>query len=211
MSWGKDKNGKQIFIDDEQKPEVKVSEPESSQPMVIKTEVDAYINEMIKSQPQTVEEVEVRDFNYDRPASMVAVAPEIKEIFERRNLAYRWIYKKKQAIDHAIYRRGWIIVNRTMFPELKRHHFTANGTIETGDLMLAFMPEAQAFKLRNKPREESADKVRSLPMESAYKASTGGEKIGYYKPAYQAEPDGVVERKGRGLYAQPDLPTQDET
>lgn len=179
----------------------------SAQPFVIKTELDAYVSELMKGQPQSIEDIRVRDFNYDNPSNILDLPQNLQEVFKKRGLAARWINKDKYWIDRAIYKRGWVIVNRTLLPELGRHNFSANGTIENGDCILGCMPIKQAEKLRKMPGELSSERVKNLPIDK-YKDYRGSEKIGLYKPTYTASEDreGQVVRTG----IQPDLPDETE-
>jgi len=184
------------------KPEVK-EEPkvtENKQTLIIKTELDSYIHDVMQTQPQTMESIKVRDFNFDKSQSRTSLPDDVKKAFEKRELAVRWINKDKRMIDRAIHIRGWIIVNRMFFPELASHYFTANGTIENGDSILGFMPVAQADRLRRRPGEISQERIKNLPIEKF--KNEQGEKIGYYKPALTSEKDGEFTTVG----IQPDKP-----
>ncbi len=191
---------------------VKAAEPETSpakesSTIVIKTEIDSYINYLLKGQAQKLEDIKVTDVPDPLRGTHALILPkEVSDVFKKKNLAVRWIYKKKQAIDHATHDRGWTIANKVYFPELsaKGYLFTANGTIETGDLILGFMPEERAERLRRIPGEISSEKVKNLPMEKWKQDQNGSERIGYYKPALTAEKDGALVKEG----LQPDLPSE---
>ncbi len=188
-------------------PAVQESKPQT---FVIKTELDAYVNERLIGQPQNLAEVEVKDVSNDSlTMHMLKLPKKIQEALDSKDLVPHWINKDKRMIDRALDVRGWTLFNRVFFPNLPKHFFTANGTVEMGDCILGFMPAKKAEILRKRPGEISAERLKNLPIE-AYKTSKGEEKIGYYKPAYTAEPDGVVERQGVGLYAQPDVSNVNE-
>ena len=186
-----------------------VQEESKPQTFVIKTEIDAQINERLQTQPKTLDEIQVRELNLPDGQGIHALTlpKQIKDILEKRGLAGFWINKKKKAIDHALDDRGWTLFNRVYFPEVSKHNFTANGTVERGDCILGFMPIKNAEKLRRRPGEISQERIKELPIDR-YKSSQGGEKVGFYKPAYTAEPEGEMAKKEAGLFAQPDLPTE---
>lgn len=173
---------------EELKPEAK-AEP-TEQTLVIKTEIDAYVASRLKSQPQSVAEIQATDIKENSSATNILKLPDsVQNALDRKNLVPRWLNKDKRAIDRALDVRRWVIVNRTLFPHLPRHYFTANGTIENGDLILACMSKERADTLRKIPGERSSEKTKDLPM-NRWRQSSGSEKIGYYKPAYTAERDG---------------------
>lgn len=192
-------------------PEVKPQEKVEPQTFVIKTELDAYISERLQTQPKTLAEIAVRDVISPLDGTHALTLPkEIKKSLESRGFTAFWINKKKKAIDHALNDRGWTIYNRVYFPEIPKHNFTANGTVETGDCILGFMPAKNAERLRKIPGEVSSERMKNLPMDR-YKESRADERIGYYKPAYTAEPEGqIMQKDGAGLFAQPDLQTQNQ-
>ncbi len=184
--------------------------PETPQTFVVKTELDAYINERLQTQPRTLEEIEVREIRPPQDGTHALTLPkEIKDALTARGLTAFWINKKKKAIDRALNDRGWTLFNRVYFPGLSKHLFTANGTVEAGDSILGFMPARNAEILRRLPGKLSQERIKSLPMER-FKDSAGEEKIGYYKPTYEGEREGEMVKTGRGLFAQPDLPNETE-
>ena len=170
------------------KPEVeKVVEKESvsevakngSTPLVLVSEMDAYIHELQKSQPQTLDEVSVTiQQDFDKPTHALVLPDSIKK--HEKNYSFRWIGKKKRAIDYAISVVGWTIVNRVLFPKLPSHLFTANGTIERGDAILTFMPAKRAEAIRLRPAQISRERVRQTPVQDLLHWEDRGE--GYYKP-----------------------------
>lgn len=189
----------------EVREEEKATEQPAVQTFVVKTELDAYVNERLINQPKSFDEIKVKDLKDDSLTSHLLTLPkDIKKALDDRDMVPFWINKKKRAIDHAIDQRGWTIFTRTLFPKISKHNFTANGTVEIGDCILGFMPAKNAELLRRRPGQISQERVKNLPIE-AYKNSKGDEKIGYYKPALSAEPDGQIEREGAGLYSQPDV------
>lgn len=172
------------------KSEVKQTE---SNPIIIKTEIDAYISEIIKGGPQTPEEIQVRDYSVTNGKHRLSLPDSIEKKYGKK-YAFRWINKNKAWIDRAITIRRWLIVNRTLFPDMPKHLFTANGTIENGDTILGFMPIAEAERLRQEPRDKSTNLVKDLPME---KWKGKGEDSPYYKPDLgSSEKDGEMVTTG---------------
>lgn len=188
----------------ESAPKEQVS-PAAPQTFVVKTELDAYINERLKTQPASLADIRVDDVIEDPGSGMHALKlpKEVEDALKKRNMVPRWINKDKRMIDRALNIRKWILFNRVYFPELKKHLFTANGTIENGDSILAFMPSERAAILRSIPGKISQERIKDLPIEK-YKKDQG-EKIGYYKPALTAEKDGELVTTG----FQPDKPNEE--
>lgn len=168
------------------KPEQEEVKPQT---FVIKTEMDAYINEVMQTQPKSLDDIKIVE-STDAPTNRIALAKDIQEALSKKGLTPRWINKDKKMIDRAIHIRGWLIVNKIYFPDIKKYHFTANGTIENGDSILGFMPSERADKLRRRPGEISQERIKNLPIDK-YKGDQG-EKIGYYKPALTSEKDGEM-------------------
>ena len=194
-------------IKQEVKQEVKQSSPET---FVIKTELDAYISDKLKTQPLDINDIVVDDVENQRHWNILELPNELEKALKKKGMAPRWINKDKRAIDRATNIRRWLIVNRTYFPELPKHLFTANGTIENGDLILGFMPATRAEKLRKLPGELSRERIKALPIEK-YKDYGDTEKIGYYKPTYTGERDGEMLKVNQDPKTgfQPDLPSQE--
>lgn len=187
-----------------------VQNNERPQTFVVKTEIDAYINERLINQPKKFDEIKIKDLKDDSDTTHLLTLPkDIKDALDKKGMVPYWINKKKKALDHAIDQRGWVIFNRVLFPNISKHNFTANGTVEVGDCILGFMPAKNAEILRKRPGLKSQEMIKNLPIE-AYKNSKGNEKIGYYKPAYTAEPDGEMARREAGLFAQPDAANVNE-
>ncbi len=76
---------------------------------------------------------------------------------------FRWVSKKKRALDEAINVRGWYLVNRSFsdFNEAPKILFSANGGVENGDSILGFMSIKKAISMREKPAKDSQDRVNS--------------------------------------------------
>src|ERR1700690_3959871 len=183
----------EIKIPQNYKTEVKEEVKQQPQTFVVKTEMDAYINEVMQTQPKTLDDIKVVDTT-DSPTNRISLPKDVSDALISKGLTPRWINKDKKMIDRAIHIRGWLIVNKMYFPEIKKYHFTANGTIENGDSILGFMPSERADKLRRRPGEISQERIKTLPIDK-YK-NDQGEKIGYYKPALTSEKDGEMETVG---------------
>ncbi len=167
--------------------------------IVIKTEMDAYINEIVKGGPQTIDEIQIRDFTPASGKHRLSLPDAIEKKYANK-YAFRWVNKKKDWIDRAINIRKWLIFNRTLFKDMPNHLFTANGTIENGDTILCFMPISQAERLRREPGDLSRARVKELPMEQWKKGQ--GEDSPFYKPSLgQEEKDGEILAAG----IQPDV------
>ena len=160
---------------------------QESQPLIITSDTDAYLIERQKSAPKSLGEIEVKSVDASHDRHPLTLPREVELLFKKRSFVARWINKDKRMIDRALDIRGWNLVNRTYFPELSKHLFSANGCIERGDAILGFMPLKQAEALREIPRQRSNERVKNLPIE---KWKDGGES--YYKPDLGAEKDGEV-------------------
>lgn len=193
----------EVKEDVKQEARVEQAEPKE-QTFVIKTENDAYIHSRLRSQPQTIDEIKVSDEKITTEATnILKLPPTIQKALDSRELSPRWVSKDKRQIDRALDIRGWVIFNRALFPHIPKHYFTSNGTVENGDLILCCMSTKRVERLRQIPGERSSEKLKDLPM-NRWKQSSGAEKIGYYKPAYTAEPDGQTAVAG----IVPDAPTE---
>ena len=168
--------------------------------IVIKTEMDAYVSEIIKGQPQTVDEIQVVDFTPVMGKHRLSLPEQIEKRYGKK-YAFRWVNKNKAWIDRAIHVRRWLIVNRMYFSDMPKFLFTANGTIENGDTILCFMLMEQAESLRREPGRISSERVKELPMDQWKKK---GEDSPFYKPTLgQEEKDGEILSAG----IQPDVQT----
>lgn len=183
-------------------PKDKVAVKETVQaPIVLRTEMENYLSDIIASQPKTVEEMEIRDFTPENGAHRLSLPKKIEEKYGKK-YAFRWVNKKKDWLDRATIIRKWMIVNRVFMPDLPKYLFTAIGTIENGDAILCFMPIAKAERLRKEPGNLSRERVQDLPME---KWKNAGEDSPFYKPSLgQEEKDGEIISAG----IQPDVQTQ---
>jgi hypothetical protein len=135
-------------------------ETPSASPTVLLSSADAYVYERMKSQPKSLDEVDVKVEEKIVPGQHRLSLPNEIKAFEKK-YAFKWIFKRPQAISEACDLRGWVLANKTYFPELPNHLFTANGSIERGDSILAFMPQARAEILRRKPGELSRSAIKT--------------------------------------------------
>jgi len=157
-------------------------EPETK-PTVIMSELDSVIHERMKSQPQTLKEIEVKSVKNEAPGLHRMSLPSYFEemsydctrgetcehhrkdekgnVLNRGKFILRWLYKEKRAIDYAMNVKGWFLVNRSYFPDAPRHLFSANGGVENGDALLAFMSVDKALPLRTFPSERSQELLKS--------------------------------------------------
>ena len=136
----------------------KTSEKESNaveSQHVLLSNADAYVHDRMKGQPRTLEEVDVKVLDKEGMEGKHRLSlPEELEPFKKK-YGFRWLFKHKQAIDYACDVRGWVLLNRTYFPDLPRHLFTVSGSVERGDSILAFIPKAKAEEILKEPGEKS--------------------------------------------------------
>ena len=161
------------------------------------SELDSYIVQRQRSQPKTLDEVQARverleELNRSRHRLTLPEYFEAKSYDHRpdRPFVFRWLFKEKRSIDHALNDVGWTLVNRTYFPDAPEYLFTANGGIEVGDSLLAFMPSKRALAIRSEPGRRSQAKVssRMTQVEKDYVLMTGNpkdEKV--YQPSMGSE------------------------
>ena len=143
------------------KSAAQTSSPSTPSPTtIVLSQDDAYIHEVSKSQPRTLDEIEAKVMDREDPSQhRLSLPPEFKEYEER--FTFRWIFKRRQAISEATQVKGWVLVNKTYFPDLPNHLFTANGAVERGDNILAFMSRKLAEGLRKKANDLSTMMVKS--------------------------------------------------
>lgn len=181
---------------------------ESTKPITILSELDSYISERMKGQPKTLEEVDSRIQTMElKPRHRL----ELPQFFEERSAdhqakpgpyVFRWLFKDKRAIDRALNVQGWMLVNRTYFPQAPRYVFTANGGVEVGDAILAFMPVKQALAIRAEPARRSQERLKAqmTPVSSDYVMMTGNPNDNrVYQPDLGEEATESPERKVTGV------------
>ena len=180
---------------------VKAVEPlkaEETKPIVILSELDSYITERMKEQPRTLEEVESRVEAVSR-ATETHHRLSLPPYFQTKSYdaqekpgpyIFRWQFKEKRAIDRALNVLGWTLVNRVFFPEAPRYLFSANGGVEVGDAILAFMPAKKALEIREKPARLSQERLESrmTQVDENYVLMTGNPKDDkVYQPSLPSE------------------------
>ena len=195
---------------------------EAVKPLVIMSELDSYISEQIKSQPSTLDGA-VQRFE------QISAAPGrhrlvLPEFFERLShdcswgqdcpqhvngtqgpWVFRWLFKEKRAIDHARNVVGWMLVNRAYFPQAPRLLFTANGGVEIGDGILAFIPAKKALELREAPGKRSRDRIESqmTPVGPDYTMMTNNPKDDrVYQPDLGPESQETSEATVPGVFVE---------
>ena len=156
-----------------------VLQEKESTPITLLSETDAYIHERMKAQPKSLDKIKVEvEKDWESAGHALRLPKELEKY--GKDYAFRWINKKKRAIDHAIDVIGWTFVNKVLFKDAPKYLFTANGSIERGDAILAFMPLKRAIQIRLRPAEISRERVKSTPMQDLRRWENRGEN--YYKP-----------------------------
>ena len=182
---------KEVF----EQEKVKVQEYPILQTM---SEEDAYISDRMKSQPKTLDEVLlVKEKKYAPGEHRLSLPKELKKYEDR--FAFRWINKHKRAVDDAII-KGWVIVNRRLFPEVAekaKHLFSTSGAIEKGDAILAFMNKEVALQIRKAPGEKSSAYLKAQLAKGTGKLPKG--QSGFYKPEDTSEKEDAGIEAGGGL------------
>lgn len=180
----------------EQPKPVKAEEPvevEKDNVFKVMSEEDAYIADRMKSQPKSLDEiVTVKEDKIAPTEHRLSLPKELEK--HKDKFAFRWINKKKRAIDEAII-KGWILVNRTLMPDVAKeakHLFSTSGAIEKGDAILALMPAQKAQAIRRAPGEKSTDYIKSHLSKG--KQQLGKGVSGFYQPEDEGEAtDGLLE------------------
>lgn len=177
---------------------------------VLVSETDAYIHERMKSQPQTEDEIQVKfdRINEDTSEHILSL-PEYFKDKKFDKYSFRWLNKKKRSIDRALDVIGWTLVSRahSIFLDGPKHLFTANGSIERGDAILAFIPRAQAERIRLRPAEISRERVKSIPAQELRNWKDRGHEDHYKPDLKDAEQES---EHSRGLVITPDDETKEE-
>ncbi len=125
---------------------------------VLVTETDSYILERMKLQPKTLEGISVMETELPPGRHRLSLPKELEQF--TKDLAFHWIFRDKRAIDEAI-DKGWVFVNRQLFPKLPGYLFTIAGAIEKGDLILACMSKKKAEARTKQAQDKSADMVKA--------------------------------------------------
>lgn len=142
----------------EQKPTHTEERTQTTQVLVSNT--DAYIHDRMKGQPKSLQDIDVEIVTERQPGLHRLSLPKELEPYKDK-YTFRWIYKNKRAIDEACDVKGWVLANRSYFPELPNHLFTTNGSIERGDNVLTFMSRKKAEALRQQPVDRAKQILNS--------------------------------------------------
>lgn len=166
-------------------------------PILIMSDEDRYIADRLKSQPKTLDEVlMVKEKKYIPGEHRLSLPKELKVYQDK--FAFRWINKRKRAVDEAI-NKGWVIVNRVLFPEVAtkaKHLFSTSGAIERGDAILSFMKREIAEDIRRVPGQKSSAMIKAN-LEKGKELAPG--QSGFYQPkdtSSEKEDAGLVDGGG---------------
>ena len=144
-----------------EEPKSAPEEPKEREPSIILSHEDAYVHDRFKTQPKTLEEVDVQVTEKDLGSKHQLSLPDELKKYESR-YTFHWIFKRKRAIDYSCGVRGWVLVKQSYFPELPKHYFTVSGSFERGDLILGFMPNEKAERIRREPGEKSISQIKGM-------------------------------------------------
>jgi len=133
---------------------------------VIHSELDAMVLDRLKSQPKTLDEIDLEVVVKPKEGRHALSLPEEIEAFTHK-YSFTWIYKRKQAIDEACDLYHYKFTNRTFFPLLPDHLFSARGIMERGDMILMFRPKNIDEEMRKAPGIESTNRIKA--KEEAHK------------------------------------------
>ena len=179
-------------------PITQVIEPNQPPVLQVLAEEDAYIADRMKSQPKTLDEVLlVKEKKYLPGEHRLSLPKEFKSYEDR--FVFRWINKKKRAVDDAII-KGWVIVNRVLFPDVAKnalHLFSTSGAVEKGDAILSFMNKEVAMQIRRAPGEKSSAYLKAQLSKGEQKLAEG--QSGFYKPEDTTEKEDAGIEAGGGL------------
>lgn len=150
---------------------------------VVMGQLDSYITERMKSQPKTVDDLlSVKELRHPSKHRL-SLPKELKSY--TKEFRFRWIMKDKRAIDESIY-KGWVLVNRALFPNLPPHLFCVSGGIEEGDLILGCI----SLKLAEARIKAAQKKSTEMVTSQVRRHETRPE---YYKPTLSKEEEENVE------------------
>lgn len=177
--------------------EIQEEKTESAPILQMLAEDDRYIADRMKSQPKTLDDVlMVKERRYAPGEHRLTLPKEFKSYEDK--LAFRWLNKKKRSIDDAII-KGWIIVNKTIFPDIakkSKYLFSTSGAIERGDAVLACIKKEIAESIRKAPGAKSNAYINNQLKKGTEQLPKG--QSGFYKPedTTEKEDDSGV---GQGL------------
>ena len=132
---------------------------EKSQNIIVHSELDAMLLDRVKSQPKTLDEIDVEVIEKPKEGRHQLSLPDELEPYLKK-YAFCWIFKRKQSIDEACDQLHYKLTNRTYFPELPDHLFSARGIMERGDNVLAFRPKHIDDEMRKAPGLESTMRIK---------------------------------------------------
>jgi len=135
-------------------------EKKETQNLVIHSEIDAFVYDRLKSQPKTLDEIDVEVISKPEEGRHALSLPDELEPYTKK-YAFCWIFKRKQAIDEACDQLHYKLTNRLYFPELPDHCFSARGVIERGDNILMFRPIRIDEEMRKAPGIESNERIKA--------------------------------------------------
>jgi hypothetical protein len=136
-------------------------QPEKTvQNIMVHSELDSMLLDRVKSQPQTLDEIDAEVVSKPKEGRNRLSLPQELEPYLKK-YAFCWIFKRKQSIDEACDQLHYKLTNRTYFPELPDHIFSARGIIEYGDNVLAFRPMAIEIEMRKAPGIESLNRIKA--------------------------------------------------
>ena len=130
------------------------------QNIMVHSELDSMLLDRVKSQPQTLDEIDAEVFSRPKEGRNRLSLPRELEPYTSK-YAFCWIFKRKQSIDEACDQLHYKLTNRTYFPDLPDHIFSARGIIEYGDNVLAFRPMAIEIEMRKAPGLESLNRIKA--------------------------------------------------
>ena len=126
----------------------------------IHSETDSMLLDRLKSQPKTLDEIDVEVVEKPKEGMHKLTLPIELDPYTKK-YAFCWIFKRKQSIDEACDQLHYKLTNRTYFPEVPDHVFSARGIIERGDNVLAFRPMSIDIEMRKAPGIESTARIKS--------------------------------------------------
>lgn len=172
----------------ELKRDVPVQPEVPMQNVVVHSEIDAHIFDRLKSQPKTLEEINVEVVSEPEPGRhQLSLPDELEEYTEK--YAFCWIFKRKKSMDEAFDLLHYKLVNHTLFPELPNHIFSACGVVERGDNILMFRSKRVDEEMRRAPGIESRNRIKA--RETAHE---GNPNFYIPEPEYEKQLDGSTKK-----------------
>lgn len=170
---------------------------ERAEPVVLVSENDAYIHQRMREMPQSEAEIDIKVQTLsDGVRNPLEHPKEIKKYYKKYD--FLWSRKDKRSLDENLDIYGYNFVNPRFFPDVPRYLFTANGSIERGDLILLFISKSKAESIRQRPIKLSEERVKSTlvkPLNEEWEDR--GEN--YYKPDKGVAENDNEEPLGRSI------------